>query len=53
MTLCNVHSGDASVQVYLLDASAVLFYIIKDVIIPTGVTLKLEADELDYDGAYI
>jgi hypothetical protein len=50
MTLCNAHSGDATVQVYLLDASAVILYIIKDVIIPTGVTLKLDADELDYDG---
>ena len=50
MTLANVHSADATVQVYLLNAAGTLFYIIKDVVIPTGVTLKLEADELDYDG---
>tara|TARA_R110001592_G_C12829191_1_gene719743 strand:- start:3 stop:656 length:654 start_codon:yes stop_codon:yes gene_type:complete len=50
MTLANVHTGDATVQVYLLNAAGTLYYIIKDVIIPTGMTLKLEADELDYDG---
>ena len=50
MTLANVHSADATVQVYLLNAGGTLYYIIKDVVIPTGTTLKLEADELDYDG---
>jgi len=51
MTLANVHTGDATVQVYLLDASAALYYIIKDVVIPTGVTLKLDSNELDYDAS--
>jgi len=50
MTLANVHSADATVQVYLLNAAGTLYYIIKDVVIPTGMTLKLEKDELDYDG---
>ncbi len=50
MTLANVHTGDATVQVYLLNAAGTLYYIIKDVVIPTGMTLKLEKDELDYDG---
>ena len=49
MTLANIHSGDATVQVFLAN-SADNWYIIKDVVIPTGSTLKLEADELDYDG---
>ena len=51
MTLANVHSADATVQVYLKDSSAVAvdYYIIKDVVIPVGATLKLEADELDFD----
>ena len=49
MTLANVHSSDATVQVYLLNAAGTLYYIIKDVVIPTGSTLKLESDELDYD----
>ena len=50
MTLANVHSGPATVQVYLLDAAGILYYIIKDVVIPVGSTLKLESDELDYNG---
>jgi hypothetical protein len=51
MTLANVHSADATVQVYLKDSSAagVDYYIIKDVVIPVGATLKLEGDELDFD----
>mgnify|MGYP003115708062 CR=1 FL=1 len=50
MTLANVHSGAATVQVYLLEqATSALYYIIKDVVIPVGSTLKLESDELDYD----
>ena len=49
MTLANVHSADATVQVYLLNAAGILHYIIKDVVIPVGATLKIEGDELDYD----
>ena len=49
MTLANVHSADATVQVYLLNAAGTLYYIIKDVVIPVGATLKIEEDELDYD----
>ena len=51
MTLANVHSADATVQVYLKDSSAVAvdYYIIKDVVIHVGATLKLEGDELDFD----
>lgn len=53
MTLTNVHSGDATVQVYLKDASGspVDYYIVKDVVIPVGTALKLDGDELDYDGS--
>ena len=49
MTLANVHSADATVQVYLTNSSGVLYYIIKDVVIPVGGSLKLEKDELDFD----
>ena len=49
MTLANIHSGDASVTVFISNPTD-NWYIIKDVVIPTGTTLKLEADELDYDG---
>ena len=49
MTLANIHSGDASVTVFISNPTD-NWYIIKDVVIPTGMTLKLEKDELDYDG---
>jgi hypothetical protein len=48
MTLANIHSGDASVTVFLSNPTD-NWYIIKDLVIPTGSTLKLESDELDYD----
>ena len=49
MTLCNIHSAAATVQVFLSNSTD-NWYIIKDVVIPVGSTLKLESDELDYDG---
>ena len=49
MTLANIHSADAQVQVFLSNPTD-NWYIIKDVVIPKGQTLKLEKDELDYDG---
>ena len=48
MTLANIHSSAATVTVFLSNATD-NWYIIKDTIIPTGTTLKLESDELDYD----
>ena len=49
MTLCNIHSAAATVQVFLSNSTD-NWYIIKDVVIPVGSTLKLDSDELDYDG---
>ena len=49
MTLANVHSADATVQVYLQNAASTIYYIVKDVVIPVGAMLKLEEDELDFD----
>jgi CRISPR/Cas system-associated protein Csx1 len=49
MTLCNIHSASATVTVFLSNSTD-NWYIIKDVVIPVGATLKLESDELDYDG---
>ena len=46
MTLANIHSGDATTSVFLANSTD-NWYIIKDTIIPTGTTLKLESDELD------
>jgi len=48
MTLANIHSSAATVTVFLSNTTD-NWYIIKDVVIPTGSTLKLESDELDYD----
>tara|TARA_R110000824_G_scaffold105710_1_gene250129 strand:+ start:466 stop:765 length:300 start_codon:yes stop_codon:yes gene_type:complete len=48
MTLCNIHSADASVTVFISNPTD-NYYIIKDVVIPVGSTLKLEQNELDYD----
>ena len=48
MTLANIHSSSATVSVFLANPTD-NWYIIKDVVIPTGSTLKLESDELDYD----
>ena len=49
MTLANVHSADVTAQVYLQNATPTIYYIIKDVVIPVGATLKLEGDEFDFD----
>lgn len=49
MTLCNIHSAEAAATVFLANSTD-NWYIIKDVAIPVGSTLKLESDELDYDG---
>lgn len=48
MTLANITSDDATVTVFLANPTD-NWYIIKDVVIPTGATLKLDSDELDYD----
>ena len=50
MTLCNIHSGAATVTVFLSNPTD-NWYIIKDVVMPVGSTLKLDSDELDYDGS--
>ena len=49
MTLANVHSADVTARVYLQNAATTIYYIIKDVVIPVGTTLKIEGDELDFD----
>ena len=50
MTLANIHSSGATVSVFLANPTD-NWYIIKDIVIPTGATLKLESDELDYDAS--
>ena len=50
MTLANVHSASVTAQVYLENAATTKYYIVKDVVIPVGAMLKLEQDEIDFDG---
>ena len=50
MTLANIHSSAATVMVFLANSTD-NWYIIKNVVIPVGATLKLESDELDYDAS--
>ena len=49
MTLCNIVTVPATVTVFLSNPTD-NWYIIKDVVVPVGSTLKLESNELDYDG---
>ena len=50
MTLANAHTATVTAQVYLENAAGTKYYIIKDVDIPVGSMLKLEKDEIDFDG---
>ena len=50
MTLANIHNASAKVHVFLANSTD-NWYIISDVVIPVGATLKLESDELDYDAS--
>jgi len=50
MTLCNIDNETAATVQVFLSNSTDNWYIIKNVVIPVGSTLKLESDELDYDG---
>ena len=49
MTIANVHSGDATVDLYLKNASGTIYYIFKSLVLPTGQTLKMEGDEVSFD----
>ena len=51
MSLANIHASDnVSVAVFLANPTD-NYYIIKNVVIPFGVTLLLDEDEMDYDTA--
>ena len=48
MTIANIHSGDATVSLFLANPTD-NYYIFKDLVIPTGQTLKMESDEVSFD----
>ena len=56
LSMCNSHATDAvTVDLYIKDCAlastcaSTTFYILNNVIIPNGVTLKLTGDEFTYD----
>jgi len=49
ITIANIHSGDATVDLYLKNASATTYYIFKSLVLPAGQTLKMESDEISFD----
>jgi len=50
MTIANVGSGSATVDLYLKNAANTLYYIFKVLVLPVGQTLKLEGNEVSFDG---
>ncbi len=48
MTIANIHSGDATVDLFLANPTD-NYYIFKNLVIPTGQTLKLDGDEVSFD----
>lgn len=50
MTLTNIHaSDDVVVDLYIKDSTPTTFYILKDTTIPKGVTLVLQANEINFN----
>jgi len=48
MTIANIHSGDATVDLFLANSTD-NYYIFKNFVLPAGQTLKLEGDEVSFD----
>ena len=49
MTIANIHSSDATIDLYLKNAAGTIHYIFKSLVLPTGVTLKMDSDEVSFD----
>ena len=48
ITIANIHSGDAAVDLFLANATD-NYYIFKNLVLPRGTTLKMEGDEVSFD----
>ena len=48
MTISNIHSGDAQVDLFLANATD-NYYIFKNLVIPKGQTLKMDSNEVSFD----
>tara|TARA_R100001463_G_scaffold60244_1_gene112722 strand:- start:218 stop:514 length:297 start_codon:yes stop_codon:yes gene_type:complete len=49
MTIANIHSSEAIVDLYLKNSDETKHYIFKNLLLPTGVTLKMDSDEVSFD----
>ena len=49
MTIANIHSGDATVDLYLKNEAGTIYYIFKTLTLPNGQTLKMEGNEVSFD----
>ena len=48
ITIANIHSGDATVDLFLANSTD-NYYIFKNLVLPTGQTLKMDSDEISFD----
>ena len=48
MTISNIHSADATVDLFLANSTD-NYYIFKNLVLPTGQTLKMDSNEVSFD----
>ena len=48
MTISNIHSGDATIDLFLANTTD-NYYIFKNLVLPTGQTLKMDSNEVSFD----
>jgi len=48
MTIANIHSSDATIALFLANATD-NYYIFKNLVLPTGQTLKMDSNEVSFD----
>lgn len=48
ITIANIHSADAVVDLFLANSTD-NYYIFKNLVLPSGTTLKMEGDEVSFD----
>jgi len=48
ITIANIHSGDATIDLFLANSTD-NYYIFKNLVLPTGQTLKMDGDEVSFD----
>ena len=51
MTIANIHSSSATVDLFLANSTD-NYYIFKNLVIPTGQTLKMDGDEVSFNNKF-